>query len=159
MTPCRRAAQIAVIMVLLARLVHWQPALAGVLTTVVLVPVTAAITRKAAHVRKRLVGLTDARVKVCTEVVSGASSWLAASVKLASSVMTPSSGLIYVAASESFRERPASYKCMHLSYMTPSVIKVSIVRRLQHHCPPGCVARDAHLVSRLIHRVIHRVPY
>jgi len=63
--------QIAVIMVLLARLVHWQPALAGVLTTVVLVPVTAAITRKAAHVRKRLVGLTDARVKVCTEVVSG----------------------------------------------------------------------------------------
>ena len=42
--------QIAVIMVLLARLVHWQPALAGVLTTVVLVPVTAAITRRAAQV-------------------------------------------------------------------------------------------------------------
>ena len=72
MTQCRASLQIAVIMVLLARLVHWQPALAGVLTTVVLVPVTAAITRKAAHVRKRLVGLTDARVKVCTEVVSGA---------------------------------------------------------------------------------------
>ena len=49
------ALQIAVIMVLLARLVHWQPALAGVLTTVVLVPVTAAITRRAAQVRKRLV--------------------------------------------------------------------------------------------------------
>ena len=63
--------QISVIMVLLARLVHWQPALAGVLTTVVLVPITAAITRKAAGVRKRLIGLTDARVKVCTEVVSG----------------------------------------------------------------------------------------
>jgi ATP-binding cassette subfamily C (CFTR/MRP) protein 1 len=63
--------QIAVIMVLLARLVHWQPALAGVLTTVVLVPITAAITRKAAGVRKRLIGLTDERVKVCTEVVSG----------------------------------------------------------------------------------------
>ena len=65
------AAQIAVIMVLLARLVHWQPALAGVLTTIVLVPITASITRKAAGVRKRLIGLTDARVKVCTEVVSG----------------------------------------------------------------------------------------
>ena len=63
--------QIAVIMILLARLVHWQPALAGVLTTVILVPLTALITRKAAHVRKHLIVLTDARVKVCTEVVSG----------------------------------------------------------------------------------------
>ena len=69
--PCSSISQIAVIMVLLARLVHWQPALAGVVTTVVLVPITAIITRKAAHVRKRLIGLTDARVKVCTEVVSG----------------------------------------------------------------------------------------
>jgi len=84
--------QIAVIMVLLARVVHWQPALAGVLTTVVLVPVTAAITRKAAHVRKRLVGLTDARVKVCTEVVSGASSACAASILLCACCVLTSRG-------------------------------------------------------------------
>ena len=63
--------QITVIMLLLARLVHWQPALAGLGATAVLVPLTAAITRKAAAVRKRLVERTDARVKLCTETVTG----------------------------------------------------------------------------------------
>ena len=65
-------AQITVIVLLLARLVHWQPALAGLGATTVLVPLTAAITRKAAAVRKRLVERTDARVKLCTETVTGA---------------------------------------------------------------------------------------
>jgi transposase len=65
-------AQITVIMLLLARLVHWQPALAGLGATAVLVPLTAVITRKAAAVRKRLVERTDARVKLCTETVTGA---------------------------------------------------------------------------------------
>ncbi len=64
--------QITVIVLLLARLVHWQPALAGLGATTVLVPLTAAITRKAAAVRKRLVERTDARVKLCTETVTGA---------------------------------------------------------------------------------------
>ena len=66
-------AQITVIVLLLARLVHWQPALAGLGATTVLVPLTAAITRKAAAVRKRLVERTDARVKLCTETVTGPS--------------------------------------------------------------------------------------
>ena len=60
------------IVLLLARLVHWQPALAGLGATMVLVPLTAAITRNAAAVRKRLVERTDARVKLCTETVTGA---------------------------------------------------------------------------------------
>ena len=64
--------QITVIVLLLARLVRWQPALAGLGATTVLVPLTAAITRKAAAVRKRLVERTDARVKLCTETVTGA---------------------------------------------------------------------------------------
>ena len=79
--------QITVIMLLLARLVHWQPALAGLGATAVLVPLTAAITRKAAAVRKRLVERTDARVKLCTETVTGAKCQFTASKLLEQCVL------------------------------------------------------------------------
>lgn len=56
---------------MLVRVIHWLPALAGLLMTALLVPASAMIGRKLSAVRKVLVGKTDARVKLCSEVATG----------------------------------------------------------------------------------------
>lgn len=60
---------------MLVRVIHWLPALAGLLMTALLVPASAMIGRKLSTVRKRLVAKTDARVKLCSEVATG-TTWL-----------------------------------------------------------------------------------
>ena len=63
--------QIVIVMLLLSRLVGWQASVGGFVTSLLLVPVTAALMRRVAAVRKRLAPLTDARVKLCSETVAG----------------------------------------------------------------------------------------
>lgn len=57
---------------LLVRVINWAPALAGLGVTVALIPLSALVGRTLARVRRELVGYTDARVKLCTEVITGA---------------------------------------------------------------------------------------
>ena len=68
MRPC---SQILVVMGLLVRVIKWQAALAGLAATLALIPLSIAVGRALASVRKRLIGYTDARVKLCTEVITG----------------------------------------------------------------------------------------
>ncbi|PRW61038.1 multidrug resistance-associated 1 isoform X8 [Chlorella sorokiniana] len=63
--------QILVVMGLLVRVIHWAPALAGLGATLALIPIAGTVGRALAGVRRRLVGFTDARVKLCTEVITG----------------------------------------------------------------------------------------
>ncbi|PRW33949.1 ABC transporter isoform A [Chlorella sorokiniana] len=63
--------QILVVMGLLVRIIHWAPALAGLGVTIALIPISALVGRQLAAVRRALVGFTDARVKLCTEVITG----------------------------------------------------------------------------------------
>lgn len=63
--------QILVVLGLLVRVIHVWPAVAGLAVTVALIPMTTLVGRKLGTVRKRLMGYTDARVKLCTEVVTG----------------------------------------------------------------------------------------
>jgi hypothetical protein len=60
-----------VFMLLLSRLVGWWSALAGVVTTVMVLPVSAWVGSRQSASRERLIALTDARVKLCSEAVSG----------------------------------------------------------------------------------------
>jgi len=59
-------------MLLLSRLVGWWAAIAALVTTVSVVPITAWFGGRQSASRARLIGLTDARVKLCSEAVSGA---------------------------------------------------------------------------------------
>lgn len=63
--------QILVVMGLLVRIIHLVPALAGLAATLALIPLSTLVGRAMAAVRKELVGYTDARVKLCTEVITG----------------------------------------------------------------------------------------
>lgn len=63
--------QILVVLGLLVRVIHVWPAVAGLAVTIALIPMTTLVGRKLSTVRKRLMGYTDARVKLCTEVVTG----------------------------------------------------------------------------------------
>ena len=56
---------------LLVRVIHLVPALAGLGVTIALIPLTTLVGRQLAAIRKQLVGYTDARVKLCTEVITG----------------------------------------------------------------------------------------
>jgi hypothetical protein len=67
--------QILVVMAMLVRLLDWLPALAGLLVTVAVIPVTAAIGRAMSAERKKMVAATDARVKLVSEVITG-EGWL-----------------------------------------------------------------------------------
>jgi ATP-binding cassette subfamily C (CFTR/MRP) protein 1 len=58
-------------MALLVRVIGWLPSLAGLGVTVALIPVSALVGRRLGSVRRRLVVVTDARVKLCTEVITG----------------------------------------------------------------------------------------
>lgn len=63
--------QILAVMALLVRIIHWIPALVGLGVTVALIPLSALVARALAAVRKRIVALTDRRVKLCGEVITG----------------------------------------------------------------------------------------
>ncbi len=58
-------------MALLVRIIHLVPALAGLGATLALIPLSTLVGRAMAAVRKELVAYTDARVKLCTEVITG----------------------------------------------------------------------------------------
>ena len=63
--------QILAVMALLVRIIHWGPALVGLGVTLALIPLSALVARALARVRKRILALTDARVKLCGEVITG----------------------------------------------------------------------------------------
>eukprot|EP00887_Chlorella_sp_A99_P003460 scaffold7.g3460.t1 len=63
--------QILAVMGLLVRIIHWAPALAALGVTAMLIPATTMVARALARVRKELIAFTDARVKLCTEVITG----------------------------------------------------------------------------------------
>jgi ATP-binding cassette subfamily C (CFTR/MRP) protein 1 len=63
--------QILTVLALLARVIGAAPAAVALAATVALVPASALVARALGRVRRRLVKLTDARVKLCAEVVTG----------------------------------------------------------------------------------------
>lgn len=63
--------QILVVMVLLMRIIHVFPALAGLTVTIILVPITTVVSRRLRKVRAALIKCTDDRVKLVTEVITG----------------------------------------------------------------------------------------
>ncbi|PSC76242.1 multidrug resistance-associated 1 isoform X1 [Micractinium conductrix] len=63
--------QILVVMGLLVRVIHLLPALAGLGATLALIPLSAVVGKLMASVRREMVGHTDARVKLATEVITG----------------------------------------------------------------------------------------
>ena len=60
--------QIAVVCLLLVRVMGPLPALAGLGTTLLLIPASSFVGRRLGKARKAVVGHTDARVKLTTEV-------------------------------------------------------------------------------------------
>ena len=63
--------QILVVMAMLVRVLHWVPAACGLASTVALIPLTIFTGRRLASIRKGLMLRTDARIKLCSEVVTG----------------------------------------------------------------------------------------
>jgi ATP-binding cassette subfamily C (CFTR/MRP) protein 1 len=63
--------QILAVMALLARVIRPAPAAVSLAVTVALIPLSAAASHVLAAVRRRVVALTDARVKLCSEVITG----------------------------------------------------------------------------------------
>lgn len=60
-----------VVMGMLVRVVHFIPAAAGLASTIALIPFSIFTGRKLASIRKQLMAHTDARIKLCSEVVTG----------------------------------------------------------------------------------------
>lgn len=58
---------------MLVRVVHFIPAACGLASTIALIPVSIYTGRKLAGIRKQLMAHTDARIKLCSEVVTGIS--------------------------------------------------------------------------------------
>lgn len=65
--------QILVILGMLVRLLTWLPALAGLLVTLAVIPLTTVLSQRWEVWRERLLVRTDARVKLVTEAVTGGS--------------------------------------------------------------------------------------
>lgn len=63
--------QILVVMVLLMRILHPIPALVGLGVTVALIPLSAIVASILSRIRSRAIRLTDARIKLCGEVITG----------------------------------------------------------------------------------------
>ncbi|GAB4815546.1 hypothetical protein N2152v2_002592 [Parachlorella kessleri] len=63
--------QILATMALLVRVIHWVPALAGLGVTVAIIPASTWLGKRLGALRKELIRHTDARVKLCTEVITG----------------------------------------------------------------------------------------
>ena len=68
---CGGFVQILVVMLLLMRIIHLVPALAGLAVTIILVPITTVVSRRLKKVRAALIKCTDDRVKLVTEVITG----------------------------------------------------------------------------------------
>ncbi len=64
--------QIAVVMAMLVRLMGWAPAMAGLVVTVVMIPLSTLLGRGLARVRRAMMTQTDARVKLASEIITGA---------------------------------------------------------------------------------------
>lgn len=60
--------QILVVLVLLCRVVHVVPAVAGVAVTLLLIPINAAVSKQISKMRREMMKFTDKRVKLVTEV-------------------------------------------------------------------------------------------
>eukprot|EP00191_Tetraselmis_sp_GSL018_P016990 CAMPEP_0177592954 /NCGR_PEP_ID=MMETSP0419_2-20121207/8848_1 /TAXON_ID=582737 /ORGANISM="Tetraselmis sp., Strain GSL018" /LENGTH=334 /DNA_ID=CAMNT_0019083881 /DNA_START=35 /DNA_END=1035 /DNA_ORIENTATION=- len=63
--------QIIVVMAMLINVMNLWPAVAGFVVTVALIPLNMIIGRFLGRIRRTLVGKTDARIKLCTEVIMG----------------------------------------------------------------------------------------
>eukprot|EP00889_Picochlorum_renovo_P004424 jgi/Picre1/31454/NNA_006806.t1 len=63
--------QILAVMGLLIRIIHFWPAFVGLAVTVTIIPLSTIVARALARIRKRVVKLTDARVKLASEVIIG----------------------------------------------------------------------------------------
>lgn len=63
--------QILVVMVLLMRILHPIPALVGLGVTVALIPLSAIVAQVLSCIRSQAIRLTDARIKLCGEVITG----------------------------------------------------------------------------------------
>jgi hypothetical protein len=63
--------QILVLMLMLMRIMHPLPAVAGFAVTCILMPLTMIAGRMLSKSRKQMVKFTDSRVKLCSEVLSG----------------------------------------------------------------------------------------
>lgn len=63
-----RGKQIGVVMAMLVRLMGWAPSLAGLVVAAGLIPASGFIGRRLGKIRRSLVSLTDARVRMTREV-------------------------------------------------------------------------------------------
>ncbi|CAG9462430.1 unnamed protein product [Pedinophyceae sp. YPF-701] len=63
--------QIILIMVLLFRIMKPVPAIAGLLTTLLLIPINIVVGKKMFKIRRALIGFTDRRIRLITEVITG----------------------------------------------------------------------------------------
>ena len=63
--------QILMVMAMLIRVLHLVPSLVGLAVTVALIPLSSLVARALGRIRKRIVKLTDARVKLSSEVILG----------------------------------------------------------------------------------------
>jgi len=63
--------QILTVMAMLIRILHVLPAVAGLAVTVLLIPLSSLVARRLGQIRKRIVKLTDERVKLSSEVILG----------------------------------------------------------------------------------------
>ncbi len=75
--PARRVSngkrpQIFVIMAMLVRIMGWLPALASFAVTVIMIPLSTLIGKALARLRKAMVKETDGRVKLASEIITGA---------------------------------------------------------------------------------------
>lgn len=63
--------QIFVVMALLVRIMHFAPAMAGLVVTVIMIPLSTFIGKALGKARREMVKQTDARVKLATEIITG----------------------------------------------------------------------------------------
>ncbi|KAG2450119.1 hypothetical protein HYH02_000222 [Chlamydomonas schloesseri] len=63
--------QILCVMFLLVRIMHWAPSMAGLGVTIVIIPLTTLLGKALAKSRREQIKFTDARVKLCSEVITG----------------------------------------------------------------------------------------
>lgn len=63
--------QILTVMGLLIRVIHFWPAFVGLAVTIIIIPLSTLVARSLARLRKKIVKLTDARVKLSSEVITG----------------------------------------------------------------------------------------
>lgn len=63
--------QIFVVMAMLVRIMHFLPAMAGLVVTVIMIPLSTFIGKALGKARREMVKQTDARVKLASEIITG----------------------------------------------------------------------------------------